>query len=124
MYKENSSGPRTLPCGTCFLVGRIRNESNQSHSHDLFGQPNIMAAAKPYLSKAVFRIDNVAVNIEATDIHQFVTCHKVAPRRPQWQRRHRITPMDCSTFRICISREDTDKLLKADEWPEHIPIFR
>ena len=43
-----------------------------------------MVAAKPYLSKAVFCIDNVAVDIDANDIHQFVTsfgvrvvtCHK------------------------------------------------
>jgi hypothetical protein len=89
-------------------------------------------AAKPYLGKSVFCIDNVAAEVEAVDMCQFVssigvkvlTCNKVPPRRSLWQRQRGIIPIDRSTFRLCISKADTDKLLNADIWPENIAISR
>jgi hypothetical protein len=93
---------------------------------------NNISAAKPYLGKAVFCVDNVAANVDVDDMHQFVTsigvrvvtCNKVPPRRPLWQKRRGIIPHDRCTFRLCILRVDVDKLLNADIWPENISISR
>ena len=89
-----------------------------------------VGAAKPYVSKAVFCVDNVATNVDQASLTLFIeslgvrviTCCRVQPRRPQWQRRRNIFPDDRNTFRLCIPRTDCDKLLNADAWPEHILI--
>jgi len=92
-----------------------------------------VGAAEPYLSKAVFFcVDNVATNVDQSSLALFIeslgvrviTCCRVKPRRPQWQRRRNIIPDDRNTFRLCIPRIDCDNLLNADAWPEHIIISR
>lgn len=108
------------------LIGRKPRDDTQPQQ----GYPDKIAAAKPYLSKAVFCIDNVAAGVVVDDMFEFVTsigvqvltCYKVPPRRPLWQRRRGIFPTDRSTFRLCIQRKDVEKLLNADMWPENISI--
>jgi len=51
-----------------------------------------------------------------------VSCHAVQPRRSLWQRRRGIIPEDRAAFRICVAREDNDKLLNEDLWPAHVCV--
>ena len=51
-----------------------------------------------------------------------ITCYKVKLRRSPWQRQVGITPADRSTFRLCVAREDVDKLLNDEMWPAHISV--
>jgi hypothetical protein len=112
------------------LVGRKPNNTMQKQNQQ--NCSNMISAAKPYLGKAVFCVDNVAPNVDVDDMHEFVTsigvrvvtCNKVPPRRPLWQKRRGIMPHDRCTFRLCILRIDVDKLLNADIWPENISISR
>ncbi len=91
---------------------------------------NNVIAAKTYFGKAVFCIDNVATSVFEDDMKSFVeamnvrvlSCFLVQPRRPQWQRRRGIIPSDRHTFRLCIPRDDCEKLLNAEFWPEHISV--
>jgi len=121
--------------GERLLVGKkINSQQTASNNNNTTqrGGINNIAAAKPYLSKAVFCIDNVGTNITADDMEEFVkamdvrvvTCNQVPPRRPQWQRARGIKPTDRHAFRLCIPRDDCDKFLDADKWPEHISICR
>ena len=110
------------------LIGRKSNNI----MHNQQGCSVKIIAAKPYVGKSVFCIDNVAADVDADDMCQFVsgigvkvvTCNKVPPRRSLWQRQRGIVPIDRSTFRLCISKADTEKLLNADIWPENISISR
>ena len=94
-----------------------------------YGSRNIMAA-KPYVGKAVFCIDNVITSATERDIECHIkrmdvtvlSCHAVQPRRSLWQRQRGIVPADRSTFRVCIPREQSGKLLVADAWPANITI--
>ena len=69
------------------------------------------------------------MNVSTNDLCEFVhnlgvtvlSCHLVKPRRTRWQQEQRIWPVR-STFRLCIPREETDKLLIADAWPDHVAI--
>lgn len=89
-----------------------------------------LVAAKPYLGKEVFCIDNVSTDVTVDDLSQYVrdmgvnviTCYKVKPRRSPWQRQSGIIPTDRNTFRLCVDREDVDRLLNDENWPEHISI--
>jgi len=86
--------------------------------------------SKPYVGKAVFCIDNVITSATETDIERHIKrmgvivllCHAVQPRRSRWQRLRGIVPADRSTFRVCIPREQSHKLLVADAWPANITI--
>jgi len=49
-------------------------------------------------------------------------CYKVNPRRTFYQRQNGIQPKDRNTFRLCIPREDTERLLDPQKWPAHILI--
>ena len=108
---------------TSRLIGKKRVDSVSLSSIAL-------AAAKPYISKAVYCVDNVATTLSGDDLTRYViamgvsviSCHKVRPRRSAWQRQAGITPTDRNTFRLCVAREDVDKLLKAENWPEHISV--
>jgi len=53
-----------------------------------------------------------------------VSCYKVNPRRPQWQRRRGIKVEDRHTFRLCVPRDDCKKLLHAENWPEYMSVSR
>jgi len=92
-------------------------------------QDTLIKAAKPYVGKSVYCIDNVMTTVSEEDVTRFVSklgitvlsCHRVKPRRSNWQRQQGIEP-DRGTFRLCIPREENDRLLRADAWPAHIAV--
>jgi len=96
------------------LVGKKHTDGTQ-----LVGSK--LTAAKPYLGKAVFCVDNVSIDVTVDDLSRYVrdmdviviTCYKVKPRRSPWQRQAGITPADRNTFRLCVAREDVDKLMRC-----------
>ena len=89
-----------------------------------------VAAAKPYVGKAIYCIDNVSTDVDVVELTSFVikngirvlSCHSVKPRRSRWQRESGITPQGRNTFRLCIPREQSGQLLKPDIWPSHVTI--
>ena len=97
------------------LVGKKHTDGTQ-----LVGSK--LTAAKPYLGKAVFCVDNVSIDVTVDDLSRYVRDMDVKPRRSPWQRQAGITPADRNTFRLCVAREDVDKLLNDEMWPEHISI--
>jgi len=78
-----------------------------------------ITAARPYVAKSVYCVDNVVKDVSESDMESFlrrngisvITCHAVKPRRSAWQRHPGIIPVDTAAFRICIAREDSDRLL-------------
>lgn len=109
------------------LIGKKRIDSESNSLVDMK-----LVAARPYLGKAVFCVDNIATDVSEADLANFVktmdvsviSCHKVKPRRSAWQRQSGIMPRGRNTFRLCVASEDTGKLLDAERWPEHISISR
>jgi hypothetical protein len=109
------------------IVGRSRQIQSTAASGN---QGRGVAAAKPYISKATFCIDNVSTAITDVEMTKFVEamdidvlgCYKVKPRRTFYQRQHGIQPTGRNTFRLCIPREDTKRLLDPQKWPAHILI--
>ena len=92
-----------------------------------------IAAAKPYLRKSVFCIDNVSTDVTVKDLETFVadslnvnviSCFQVKPRRAKWQKEAGIVPTDRKTFRLCIDREDEQSFLNEEIWPQKIAIYR
>lgn len=92
-----------------------------------------VVAAKSYLQKSVFCIDNVNTNVTVEDLERFVvdslnvkiiSCFKVKPRRAKWQKDAGIIPSDRNTFRVCIDRDDEKDFLNENIWPQKIAIFR
>ena len=89
-----------------------------------------ITAAKPYVAKSVYCVDNVLKDVSESDIESFlsrngisvISCHGVKPRRSTWQRQRGIIPDDRAAFRICIAREDSDRLLSEDLWPAHVCV--
>ena len=91
-----------------------------------------LSAAKPYVGKAVYCIDNVSVSTTANDLRQFVvkngisvlSCFEVIPRRSQRMKLAGIVPTDRKAFRLCIASEDVNKLLNCELWPVHITVSK
>jgi len=102
------------------------------HSSQAATQPGYISAARPYISKTVYYLDNISTNTTADDIANFVSkmgvtvlsCSRVNPRRNHWQRQHDIIPQNRYTFRICIPRKESEKFLCADRWPAHIAVSK
>ena len=109
------------------IVGRSRI-TTMSHA----GSTTHVAAAKPYISKATFCIDNVSTEVSELTMAKFVAamdidvlgCYNVKPRRSPYQRMHGIEPRDRKAFRLCIPREDTARLMDPKKWPAHISVSR
>ena len=87
-----------------------------------------LTAAKTFVDKAVFCVDNVNTSVTAGDIWHHVqklsvtviSCFPTKPRR----RRGESEPItDRNAFRLCIVDEDKEKLLNADSWPNSVTIF-
>ena len=108
------------------VIGRSRNTATSR-----VGNSSHIAAAKPYISKATFCIDNVSTGVSELAMAQFVAamdidvlgCYNVKPRRSAYQRSHGIEPKDRKAFRLCIPREDTARLMDPKKWPV-ISLFR
>jgi len=89
-----------------------------------------ITAAKPYVAKSVYCVDNVLKDVSESDMVSFlrqngisvINCHAVKPRRSAWQRHRGIVPKDRAAFRICIAREDSSRLLSEDLWPAHVCV--
>jgi hypothetical protein len=91
-----------------------------------------LSAAKPYVGKAVYCIDNVSVSTTANDLRQFVvrngisvlSCFEVIPRRSRRMKLAGIVPTGRKAFRLCIASEDVSKLLNCELWPAHITVSK
>jgi len=118
--RQRTRKPAPVP----MLVGTKRMNQDAST------RPGYIAAAKPYISRAVYCVDNVSTDATAEDIALFVSkmgvtvlsCISCDPRRTRWQRKQGITPTNRNAFRICIPREESEKFLCANRWPAHIGI--
>ena len=86
-----------------------------------------LAAAKKFVKKKVFCIDNVDTTFRPDDVQRYVSsfpvkvlsCFPAKPRR----RRNEIEPItDRKAFRLCIDANDQDKLLDPAKWPDSITI--
>lgn len=111
---------RALP----MLIGR--KKSLQSNEDSAVG----IAAAKPYIGKKVFCIDNVEKHATVEAMTRYVqtklgvnvlSCYQVKPRRTRWQIENDVDP-DRVAFRLCIPREECQRLMNVDLWPAHIAI--
>ena len=88
-----------------------------------------VTAAEP--RKAVYCIDNLSQSTTDTSLRKFVeslgvcviSCFEVKPRLSQWQRQRKIQPKR-KTFRLCINRVDSERLLIVDFWAEDISISK
>jgi len=107
------------------VVGRSRSNATSSR------QPGHIAAAKPFISKATFCVDNVATDVTELDMATFVAsmdidvlgCYNVNPRRTRYELVHGITEVkDRKAFRLCIPREDSERLLNPKRWPAHVAV--
>jgi len=116
--------PRAIKSTAPMIVGTKKsNPAAATH-------PGYITAAKPYIGKSVHCIDNVSINVSAEDMAHYVSklsvtvlsCSEVAPRRTRWQQQNDIEPTGRKAFRLCVPREERDKLLDADRWPAHIAI--
>ena len=109
------------------IIGRSRKLFSQNKRA---GPADVIKAAKPYISKATFCVDNVSTHVTVESMIKFVNamdidvlgCYDVNPRRTYWERVHGITPADRKTFRLCIPREDSERLLDVQRWPAHISV--
>jgi hypothetical protein len=90
-----------------------------------------VSAAKAFVGKSIYCIDNVSIKANVVDIVSYVnrlgvldviSCYEVQPRRSRWQRINNIVPIDRKAFRLCIPREDCDLILNEDAWPAHVSI--
>jgi len=106
------------------IVGRLRSNATTS-------QPGHFAAAKPFIGKATFCVDNVATNVTEKQMANFVAamdidvlgCYNVKPRRTRYELAHGITEVkDRKCFRLCIPREDSERLLNPKRWPAHVAV--
>ena len=107
------------------VVGRSRSNATSSR------QPGHIAAAKPFISKATYCVDNVATDVTAADMAKFVAamdidvvgCYNVNPRRTRYELVHGITVVkDRKAFRLCIPREDSERFLNPKKWPAHVSV--
>lgn len=113
---------RRLP----LIVGKSRAQDDQGN---LSNQGFV--AAKKYIKKAVYCVDNVHTSCDVEDLKEFVSsldvrvisCFRVQPRPTPEERRNHTVP-DHGTFRLCIDSEDRLRLLDADKWPSDIIISR
>jgi len=88
-------------------------------------QSNIVAAGK-LRQRAVFCVDNVSTECSKEGLCDFVaklsvkvfSCFEAKPRR----RRDEESAPDRKAYRLCIDKDDVDKLLNPAAWPHSIVI--
>ena len=89
------------------------------------GHASLSAAPRQTINSAVYHIDNIGPSHTVKDVRKFVSslsvrvlsCFEVKPRK----RRVDYMP-DRKAFRLCILREDHDKLFDENKWPMHVTI--
>ena len=82
-----------------------------------------------FIEKVVYCVDNVSSLTSAEDLTNFVSgidvkvtsCFEVKNRRPAWQR---LNDLECGhrTFRLCVVKSDSTKLLQPRSLPADIVI--
>jgi len=98
------------------VVGRSRQNASNNASAQ---QGDLIAAAKPYINKATFCIDNVLLDVTELAMATFVAamdidvlgCYKTNPRRTRYQCLHKIEPKDGKTFRLCTHKRTANDYL-------------
>jgi len=88
---------------------------------------SVISAAKKLRKKVVLCVDNVNVNCSAENMSSFisslsveaVTCFEVKSRR---RRNESADVVDRKAFRVCIFKDDLDRFLNANAWPDSITI--
>jgi len=107
------------------VVGKVTAGSVTSAASNV----DAFVAAKPYVKKKIFSIDNVNPAFTVEQLTKFVSdldvavlsCYKVDPRRRRKETKEQAKK-DRSAFRLCIKTEDQDKLINADRWPEYVIV--
>jgi len=113
----------------------------QSDNHQRSSRPKVMfgksssvgagvVAARKFIKKSIFCIDNVSVSHTAEDIRSFVSsmaidmvsCFEVKPRRRRSDDDEDV--IDRKAFRLCISADDQGRLLDPSKWPDSIAISK
>jgi hypothetical protein len=105
------------------LIGKKKSVSSNGQE---------LKAAIRRVSKRVFCIDNLDTSITTSALTSFVSslnvtvisCFNVQPRRSASQKLSYITPTNRNAFRLCVPREDVDRLLDADFWPSDVTISK
>jgi len=100
--------------------GQLLTGKSSSVSHGL-------AAAKKFVKRAVFCVDNVDPANGVDDVRAFVeslpvgvlSCFSAVPRR---RRNEPLPIVDRRAFRLCIADSDRDRLLDASKWPDSVTI--
>ena len=108
------------------LVGRQRTDETTLAAA---GLPSI-TAAKPYIGKATFCVDNVAVDATEASLAYFVaamgvdvlSCTVRQSKKVALAVSARHYAEDRKTFCLCIPREDSNRLLNPARWPAHISL--
>jgi hypothetical protein len=86
-----------------------------------------IVAAKSFIEKSVFCVDNLHTAVTIENLQDFVTnslhievvsCFETKPRR----RRSDPLTLDHKAFRLCINRADRDRLLDESKWPVYVSI--
>lgn len=84
-------------------------------------------AAKPLIKKAVFCIDNVDIAVDVEDMKNFVSGLNVKvisifETKPRRRRKEDLIPEDRKAFRICIDKNDQERLLDDCAWPDYVTV--
>jgi len=110
---ETSTQPRRRPV----MTGKARATSTS------------LAAARKYMKKSVFCVDNVSMCYSAEDIKSFVSsmaidvvsCFEVKPRRRRSD--NDDDAINRKAFRLCINAADRQRLLDPAKWPDSVMVF-
>jgi hypothetical protein len=114
---QAASSVRSAP----LIIGKKSVSSSPSNA------TNKLIAAKPFMEKSVFCIDNLHSSVTIEDVLEFVTnglkinvvsCFETQPRK----RRSDTLIADHKAFRLCINRDDRDHLLDASKWPVYVSV--
>ena len=116
---KSTSNERYKP----LLVGKKQTGNGDEHK---------LKAAKKIVPKAVFCVDNLDTAVTVSDITSFVSsigvtvisCFSVQPRRSASQKLSHFKPANRNAFRLCVLRDDVDRLLDADVWPNDVTISK
>jgi len=84
--------------------------------HILARRSIVLTTFQPMLKRMIYEnfINDLGVHL--------ISCFKVAPRRPAWWDKNKEYKPNRNTFRVCIPKHESDKLLNEDIWPEFISI--
>jgi hypothetical protein len=86
-------------------------------------------AAKPFVKKAVFCVDNIDISCTTTDIENFVaglsvkvfSCFETTSRRRRSDTDETLKQR--KAFRLCIDDNDRTRLLDDKLWPANVSVF-